>query len=396
MCAVVSALGLAVTLAFVPTAPYAPRAGSLEALTEPLAALGADDGELSAAEVAEAAAAEARRGSGEEEAWRELSREEQEARALLELREAVADAQPPPFMPLDDACLLRYLRARGHNVAAAAAALRETLAWRRASGADEVLSRMAEVREEAATGKTFVAPIRDRAGRPVLLMRPAAENSSEPRRQLLHLVYQMERCVALLARPAGGGERGGAGGGSGEDGAEGKWLLLIDFGGYSMQNAMPLSVAREALNILQAHYPERLSRAVLFNAPRLFSATFYAVTPFIDPVTRDKIAFVSTASAADMEWLDEVVDLGLLEPSLGGRRAEPLFDGEAYFDPRLDPLVSAARAAGMGHLVELATADSNAHSAAAPAPAADRAAAAAPAGAPGAPPSAATSSSSYA
>ena len=54
----------------------------------------------------------------------------------------------------------------------------------------------------------------------------------------------------------------------------GKMTWLIDFEGYSLRNAPPISVALKTLNVLQNHYPERLGLAVCYHPPRLFSLTW--------------------------------------------------------------------------------------------------------------------------
>lgn len=248
-----------------------------------------------------------------------------EAHAVEAMRKEFAGVDPPPNMPLDDRCLARYARARNLDESKASHLLHQTIAWRKRFGADDLLApeRYAVIKREAATGKTFVPPFTDKQGRAILVMRPSRENTHDHDGNLLHLVYQMERIVASMA-PAG----------------PEKLLLLIDFKGYSMLNAPPMKTSRETLNILQHHYPERLGKAVLFDAPWLFSATFKALTPFIDPVTREKISFFSTSSAADLDALGEIVDRDLLEKGLGGRNAKDLFDADAYFEPTADPLVA--------------------------------------------------------
>lgn len=60
------------------------------------------------------------------------SPKDEESAGLSQLRESFpADTTDSAGMMLDDACLLRYLRARSGNVAKAAAMLQATLEWRR-------------------------------------------------------------------------------------------------------------------------------------------------------------------------------------------------------------------------------------------------------------------------
>lgn len=49
--------------------------------------------------------------------------------------------------------------------------------------------------------------------------------------------------------------------------------------------------APQVLNILQAHYPERLGRALIINVPWMLNAFYKLITPLVDPVTRDKMRF---------------------------------------------------------------------------------------------------------
>ena len=51
-------------------------------------------------------------------------------------------------------------------------------------------------------------------------------------------------------------------------------MWLVDFVGYSLRTAPPLSTTRTTVHILQNHYPERLGAALCYYPPRLFSYTW--------------------------------------------------------------------------------------------------------------------------
>lgn len=72
--------------------------------------------------------------------------------------------------------------------------------------------------------------------------------------QIRHLVYMMEN--AILNLPEG----------------QEQMAWLVDFTGWSLSTSVPVKCARETINILQNHYPERLGVAFLYNPPRIFEA----------------------------------------------------------------------------------------------------------------------------
>jgi hypothetical protein len=156
------------------------------------------------------------------------------AAKISAVRGLAADLPVCTRMPLDDACIIRYLRARGMDVAKAGAMLRATIEWRHSFGVDNITSQLALVKAEGVTGKTFVAPFVDREGRVVFVLRPRNENTRTHTGNIVNLVYSLERISALIRQ-----------------GRPSKLLLIIDFKGYSMMNAPPMKTSMETLNILQ-------------------------------------------------------------------------------------------------------------------------------------------------
>ena len=90
------------------------------------------------------------------------------------------------------------------------------------------------------------------------------QNTKSIDNQMRHLTYLIEN--AILNLPEG----------------QEQMAWLIDFTGLSINNTPPIKSARDTVNILQNHYPERLAVAFLYNPPRIFEA-FWKVcilTPF--------------------------------------------------------------------------------------------------------------------
>ncbi|KAK7033184.1 CRAL-TRIO domain-containing protein C23B6.04c [Favolaschia claudopus] len=165
-------------------------------------------------------------------------------------------------------CILRYLRASKWKVDFCIQRIDATLKWRREYG---IYERTAEfVEPEAVTGKEILLGS-DVHGRPALYLIPSRQNTTEGTRQIQFNVWMLERCIDLM--PAG---------------VESLDLLI----NYADKAKNPsFSVSRTVLSILQDHYPERLGQALILNVPWLLNTFFKLITPFIDPVTRNKMKF---------------------------------------------------------------------------------------------------------
>jgi hypothetical protein len=218
---------------------------------------------------------------------------------------------------LDDETFGRYLRARNYDVEKASSLLASTLKWRQEFGLKNMLGSSTgegwaeTMRKENASGKLYVRGF-SLDGSAILYMRPKNENTRDHDGNLKHLVFNMEKCVAALHR-AGKGET--------------KITLLIDYDGYSISTAPPMKTARETLQILQNHYPERLRCAYCLRPPWIFQAFWTTISPFIDPKTKEKVVMVPQERM--IQILHEKINPDVLEESCGGRDSRP-FDSARY------------------------------------------------------------------
>ncbi|KAF8079230.1 CRAL/TRIO domain-containing protein [Lyophyllum atratum] len=166
--------------------------------------------------------------------------------------------------------MARYSRASKWNLADAQRRLKATVEWRRDFKPD--LIPPDEVRVESETGKIIINGF-DKDGRPIIYMRPGLENTETGPRQLRHLVWCLERAKDLM--PPG----------------QESLVIIVDYKSTTLRTNPSISVARKVLQILQQHYVETLGRALVVNLPRLLSFFYKGISPFLDPVTRDKMRF---------------------------------------------------------------------------------------------------------
>ncbi|GIJ99798.1 hypothetical protein Aspvir_003801 [Aspergillus viridinutans] len=209
-------------------------------------------------------------------------------------------------------CLLRYLRATKWNVAEAITRLQRTLTWRREYGLEKLTPDYISIENE--TGKQVILGY-DIHARPCLYLLPSNQNTEKSDRQVEHLVFMLERVIDLM----------------GPD--QETLALIVNFNETKSGQNASLGQAKQTLNILQNHYPERLGRALVINVPFVIWGFFKLITPFIDPLTREKLKF--------NEDLRQHVPAGHLMKSIGGD-VEFRYDHSIYW-PALNQLADKRR-----------------------------------------------------
>ncbi|GLA54265.1 hypothetical protein AnigIFM63604_011801 [Aspergillus niger] len=211
-------------------------------------------------------------------------------------------------------CLLRYLRATKWNVSEAIARLQRTLTWRREYGVEKLTADYISVENE--TGKQVILGY-DIHGRPCLYLLPSNQNTETSDRQIQHLVFMLERVIDLM----------------GPD--QETLALIVNYKETKSGQNASIGQAKQTLNFLQNHYPERMGRALVINMPFMILGFFKIITPFIDPLTRQKLKF--------NEDLGQHVPPGQLMKSMGGE-VEFRYDHSIYW-PTLNKLADQRRAA---------------------------------------------------
>ncbi|OVA18703.1 CRAL-TRIO domain [Macleaya cordata] len=261
--------------------------------------------------------------------WRRHSNKEndsvQQDEKVNELKVALGTLSGSSEQYCTDACLRRHLEARNWDIDKAKKMVEDTLEWRSTFKPDEI--RWSDVATEGETGKAYRANFHDRHGRTVLILRPGMQNTTGVENQMRHLVYLIENAISNLP----------------DDQEQMAWL--IDFTGWSLNNNVPVKTARETVNILQNHYPERLAVAFLYNPPRIFEAFWMIVKYFLDPKTFQKVKFVYPKNKDSVELMRTYFDEENLPNEFGGR-AKLQYDHEEFSRLMVQDEVKADRVRG--------------------------------------------------
>lgn len=194
---------------------------------------------------------------------------------------------------LDDASLLRFLRARKFDIPAAKLMWDNNEKWRESFGANTVLKDF-HYDEKPLVAKLYPQYYHktDKDGRPVYFEElgkvdlNAMLKLTTQERMLKNLVWEYE-LFTHYRLPACSRKRGALVETS---------CTILDLKGISISAVYNVSgYVREASAIGQNHYPERMGKFYCINAPFGFSTAFKIFKPFLDPVTVSKIHILGSS-----------------------------------------------------------------------------------------------------
>ena len=124
-------------------------------------------------------------------------------------------------------------------------------------------------------------------------------------------LYWVERAIACTERKSHGKQE--------------KLNMCIDYNGYNRKNKPPISMLRALITTLQTHYPERLHYWIAIDPPFILNTIWKIVSFFVDPITKEKVKFVS-GDEAKIEMIGPYIDIDQAMPFLlpGGKQTEPV------------------------------------------------------------------------
>ncbi|KAF8350977.1 CRAL-TRIO domain-containing protein [Amanita rubescens] len=204
------------------------------------------------------------------------------------------------FVPerMDDATLLRFLRARKFNVDKAKEMLLNCEQWRKDFGVDDIVENF-DFEEKEQVDKYYPQYYHrmDKEGRPVYIERLGQLDIKNlyavttPERQIKRLVFEYEKFLAERL-PACSAARGHPVETS---------CTILDLGGVSITNFYRVSdYVSKAASIGQDRYPETMGKFYIINAPWSFTAVWAVVKPWLDEVTVSKIQILRSDYTAEL------------------------------------------------------------------------------------------------
>lgn len=175
--------------------------------------------------------------------------------AIMETKEAT-DAIPEVLEPiLEPANLQRILRARKFNHDEALELALQILKWRKKERPD-LLRADKDLELECCTGKARVADEFDRHGRPLLVLDSSAENTSDPKKQVRHVLYQMERIIRRME--------------SSPNTEVEKQCVFCHLNDFSIWSCPSMSNSKQTVAILSKYFCERMGHGIAFQRKSIY------------------------------------------------------------------------------------------------------------------------------
>ncbi|KAB5537823.1 hypothetical protein DKX38_015356 [Salix brachista] len=182
--------------------------------------------------------------------------------AVLELLRKQAPLTVKQEKFCNNACVERFLRAKGDNVKKAAKHLRACLSWRESIGTENLIAD--EFSAELAEGVAYVAG-HDEESRPVMIFRIKQDYQKFHSQKLFTrlLVFTLEVAIGTMPKNAE------------------QFVLLFDASFFRSASAF-MNLLLATLKIVAEYYPGRLCKAFVIDPPSLFSYLWKGARPFVE------------------------------------------------------------------------------------------------------------------
>jgi hypothetical protein len=179
----------------------------------------------------------------------------------------------------NDTTILRFFRGQKLKEDAAYEALIKYATWRIEEDVDNIANpeTLAKFQKEIDAGKS-VFGFRDLQGRPASYCWAHRHNASD--RDIVQvklLTIWILEGLRKLAKPE-----------------EEQFVICFDLSRFGM-SCMDYEATKQLVTILQASYPDTLSKLLIINAPFIFSACWVIIRGWLDPVTANKVQFIKKA-----------------------------------------------------------------------------------------------------
>lgn len=123
-------------------------------------------------------------------------------------------------------------------------------------------------------------------------MRTALDTPEDPPGKVKIMFYQMERATRMANVNN-----------FGDDGL----VWLVDCTDFSLRISGEVTTAKEIIDAVSSHYPERLGLLLLYNAPWIFGFFWKLCVPFVASTTIKKVVFISKSEKEKfLDYISEV------------------------------------------------------------------------------------------
>jgi len=197
-----------------------------------------------------------------------------ESTLVQELQSKLSKENPDLGYTFTDTAVLRFLRGRKHEEDRAYKALLRHVQWRNENNVDDITEHKEKFQNELDNKKlTIEGPTKNET---ISLFIHAGRHNKNDRdidEMRMYIIYTLESVIAKSKAD------------------EESILIVFDLSEFSY-NCMDYEALKLLINILQYNYPDILSVALVVNAPFIFTACWYVIKGWFDPITAAKAQFI--------------------------------------------------------------------------------------------------------